>query len=608
MSRPLRRFLLFALVSLVTRAVSLGIDVIDMDEASHAVGSWVVGSGGLLYTDFVNNKPPLLYAYYGLAQALLGTGLVPVRLFTVLLTVPLTALAASAFYRHDRRGLLAGLLFLVYGAAFIGHDVLAVNTELLLLLPASWAVVALRDEESARRAVRWLLAGALLGAAFLLKYHAIAWLPALAWAAARTLRPRGGAAVARGLAILALGLLVPLALTWSYFAARGGQEALVYWTLHNNAAYSANPIPAREWLGRAAASVLPFLLATAPLWWLWRRSRRDDPDPHRQGLLAALVVLSALAAAWGLRFYAHYLVPVYWPLAVAAAPAAAVLLLPLRRGGVWLVAHAAVVLVGFTVSTAVLYSDALPGRRVHRETDPVFRHVAERLRSDPCFEGATLFVWGYAPIFYYETRLPPASRFVVLSQSRLTGYVSGNFASLEARGPDAPGVVPRHWDWLFEDLERHRATYVLDTAPAGIYHWDRYPLADFPRLNDYLAAHYEDAGTVDRVRLYRRRACAASPSSRPRAAWWRSCSTAAPAPSPPCAGAEGGDGAREGRRGRWRKSDSGGGAACDSVAVSGRERARGLRPERPRAAAIRPSRRRGSSCAGGSRRRREENS
>jgi hypothetical protein len=143
---------------------------------------------------------------------------------------------------------------------------------------------------------------------------------------------------------------------------------------------------------------------------------------------------------------------------VAAAPAAAALLFPLRRGGAWLVAHAAVLLVGFTASTATLYSDALPGRRVYRETDPVFRKVAERLRRDSCFEGATLFVWGYAPILYYETRLPPASRFVVLPQSRLTGYVSGNFASLEARGLEAPGVVPRHWDWLFEDLERHFAT------------------------------------------------------------------------------------------------------------------------------------------------------
>lgn len=520
MARPLRRFALFVVVSLLTRALSLAIEVIDMDEASHAVGSWVAWGGGLLYRDFVNNKPPLLYAYYGLAQALLGPGLVPVRLFTVVLTIPLAALAASAFFRHDRRGLVAGLLFLVYGAAFIGHDVLAANTEILLLLPASWAVVAVRDEGSARCPGRLLASGMLLGAAFLFKYHAVAWLPALAWAGSRALRPRGGRALALGLGSLAVGFLVPPLLTWLFFAARGGEEALVYWTIHNNAAYSANPVPVREWLGRAVASVLPFLLVTAPLWWLWGRSRRTETAPYERGLLAALVLLSLLAAAWGLRFYAHYLVPVYWPLAVAAAPAAAALVFPLRRGGLWLVAHAAVMLIGLTASTAVLYFDALPGRRVYRETDPVFQRVGERLRGDPCFDGATLFVWGYAPIFYYEARLPPASRFVVLPQSRLTGYVSGNFASLEARGPSAPGVVPRHWDWLTEDLERSQATYVLDTAPAGIFRWDRYPLADFPRLAAYVAAHYEDAGTVDRVRLYRRRGCEAGPAER-RPPWRR---------------------------------------------------------------------------------------
>jgi 4-amino-4-deoxy-L-arabinose transferase-like glycosyltransferase len=508
MSRVLRRYLLFALASLVARALSLAIEVIDMDEASHAIGSWVAGSGGLLYTDFVNNKPPLLYAYYALAQAVLGPGLVPVRLFTALVAVAGTALAASAFFGHERRGLVAGLLYVVFGAAFIGHDVLSANAEVLLLLPASWAVVAVRDAASARRAPLLAAAGFLVGVAFLFKHHAVAWLPALAWAVVRHLRAHDRSRSTRNLAVLVFGFVVPPALAWTYFALRGGEEALVYWTLYNNAAYSANPVPVEEWLGRAAASVLPFLAVTAPLWWLWRRAPVDATDPYRRDLLAALVVSSLLAAAWGLRFYPHYLVPVYWPLALAAAPAATNLFFPLKRGGAWLLAYSTVLLVGFTVSTALLYSDRWPGRRVYRETDPVFRRVAERLRSDECVQGATLFVWGYAPIFYYEARLPPASRFVVLPQSRLTGYVSGNFASLTAAGSAAPGVVPRHWDWLLEDLERSRATYILDTAPARIFRWDNYPLADFPRLKDYVSARYDDVGSVDGVRIYRRRDCA----------------------------------------------------------------------------------------------------
>jgi hypothetical protein len=492
-------------VSLVTRGLSLAIQVVDVDEASHAVGSWVLRRGGLLYRDFVNNKPPLLYAYYALAQRLLGDGLVPVRLFTILFTVPLTALAASAFYRHDRRGVVAGLVFLVYGAAFIGHDVLAANTEVLLLLPAAWAAVMLADADTAGRPWRIGLSGALLGTAFLFKYHAAAWLPALAGAAISGTRRRGGR-VDAGLGALFAGFALPLALTWAWFRARSGDEALLYWTLRNNAAYAANPIPLGEALERAAGSVLPFLAATAPLWWLWMRSRSLAPDRHESRFVAALVVLSLLAAAWGLRFFPHYLVPVYWPLAVAAAPAAAALRFEKGHGARVLVAHALVVWLGFTASTAILYWAPLD-RRVYRETDPVFSRVAARLRDDACFRDGSLFVWGYAPIFYYETRLPPATRFVVLPPARLTGYVSGNLASLAARGPSAPGVVPAHWDWLFEDLERSHATYILDTAPAGIYRWDRYPLADFDRLRQYLGAHYERLDTVDGVVVYRRLGC-----------------------------------------------------------------------------------------------------
>jgi hypothetical protein len=167
---------------------------------------------------------------------------------------------------------------------------------------------------------------------------------------------------------------------------------------------------------------------------------------------------------------------------------------------------------GFTASTAFLYLSP-SARRVYRESDPVYSRVAERLRQDGCFGGANVFVWGYAPIFYYETRLPPASRFAVLAQARLTGYVSGSFASLAARGPSAPGVVSAHWDWLLEDLERNRATYVLDTAPARIYRWDRYPLEDFPRLRAYVEERYERLDAVDGVVIYRRLGCIGTATS-----------------------------------------------------------------------------------------------
>src|SRR5262245_27440873 len=163
--------LLFAALSLLTRWLSLRVEILDMDEAAHAVGSWVLLDGGRLYRDFVDNKPPLLYVYYALAQAPLWRGLLALRLVTDLVTVPLTALAASAVFRHDRRGLWAGLLHLLFGSAFLAHDFLAVNAELVLLLPASWAVACVAREGRPPGEGSVFLAGSLLGIATLVKHQ-----------------------------------------------------------------------------------------------------------------------------------------------------------------------------------------------------------------------------------------------------------------------------------------------------------------------------------------------------------------------------------------------------------------------------------------------------
>ena len=503
-----RLFLLFVLVSLLTRWLSLVVEILDTDEAAHAVGSWSLLDGGRLYRDFVDNKPPLLYAYYALAQLLLGRGLFAVHALTAVVSVPLTALAASAAFRHDRRGVVAGLLWLVYGASFLAHDMLAANAELVLLLPASWAIALTADERRATRATPLFVAGLLLGLATLVKHQAALWLPALAWAALRASpsAPRTGA-TSRALTLTA-GFGLPLVATWVAFAASGGAHDLVYWLVWRNVVYAANPITAMGALERAASYVPAWLLATAPLWWAWT-SGRSQLDAHRRRLMDGLLALSLLAALAGFRFFPHYFVPAVFALALGAGPAVARWTeRPLARSGRVFLAATLVLATGFAAANAWLY---LGGSGVYRETDPVYRRVAERLAADPCFPGSRLFVWGWAPAFYYEAGLrgaQPASRFAVLAQAGLTGYVPGNPDGARRREPGEAEPEPVHWDWLMADLERSRATYVLDTAPAGLYRWNRYPLRDYARLERLVAQSYERIDEVSRVVIYRRRDCA----------------------------------------------------------------------------------------------------
>jgi hypothetical protein len=283
---------------------------------------------------------------------------------------------------------------------------------------------------------------------------------------------------------------------------------LLYWTVGNNIAYTTRAIQPSEAAERFVSYAVPFALVTAPLWWGSWRLRANDETPDRRALMLALVVFAVPAAFLGFRFYPHYFVQLYVPLAIAAAPWLEAQLVPrVTRAGRLAAGWAVAMLAGFMAANAVLY---LGGLRVYREIDPAFRNVARRLRADACAPGATMFVWGYAPAFYYYADLPIASRFAVMAQSRLTGYVSGNLASVRGETEPDP-VVSEHWDWLMTDLERRRATFIVDTAPAGTYRWDRYPVERYPRLRDYLAEHYDAVDTVDAVRIYRRRGCEQEP-------------------------------------------------------------------------------------------------
>ncbi len=445
--RPLALLTLFVAVSLLTRWLSLVVDVIDMDETAHIVGAWDAARGWVPYRDTVDNKPPLVYAYHLLAQGIFGRGLIPVHAFTALVTVPLTALGVSAFVGHRRLGTVAGLTFLVYSAAFIGHDMLASNTEIQMMLPATWALVAVKDQERALRPQRAFLSGVLVGVAFLFKYQVAAWLPliglAIAWAAWRDHRWRSVVTVPTALAV---GFALPLLATWLTFRALDADTHLVYWTLTNNVRYAANPISGREAMERGLSYFVPFLLATAPLWWGTARSLRTWGDPYRPLLLVGVLVATVPAVALGFRFFPHYFVQFYAPLAAAAAPwLLRVLSAPPTRTSRLVLGWSALMLFGFMLANAYVY---LADTRVYRERDPVFRAVAARLQGDACAAGATMFVWGYAPVLYYHADIPAASRFIVLAQSGLTtvhlrqsGQRAWRHARPERRGPDALGLA-----------------------------------------------------------------------------------------------------------------------------------------------------------------------
>lgn len=507
---PWRWFVLYAVVALVARGALLGVPIVDKDEAIYMVVARELLRGALLYVDVVDHHPPLAYVYYAAVERLLGLDMLGVRLVTTLLVVPLTAQALAAFFDHDRRGRLAALAYVVWGGAFLGHDMLAVNCEVLLLLPAPWALVAAARPGRAAGPRRLFLAGALLGVAVLVKYQAALWLPALALVA---LQPSPGARVWRarlvGLAALGCGALLPVLACAGWFATRGATGELIYWNWTHNLSYTANPVPAREVLERLAAFALPFALSTAPLWWGAWRSRAAH-EPARLRLLAAALAGSLAAAALGLRLYPHYFILVYPPLALLAAPwLEERLRCPLGRAGRAVATALLGTWAAFTASTLVLYYGPF---HVYPERWQGYEEVARWLRQDRCEPDPALFVWGHTAGFHHASGLRPGSRFVFIEDT-LAGYLPGNQAAIAGAQDTSRLVLRRHWDLLMEDLERRRPAYVLDVSRLPGENFEHFPVTRFARLSAFLAGSYRVVAMVRGVAVYRRRDCDRGPAA-----------------------------------------------------------------------------------------------
>ncbi|MEQ1729317.1 MAG: glycosyltransferase family 39 protein [Vicinamibacterales bacterium] len=501
--RPFVYLMAFIGLSVVTRLVVSHVDVINVDEASYMVGAWELLQGRLPYTAFGDNKPPLIYAYYAVAQLLGGRGIEGVRLVTALVTTPLTALAVSAFYRHDRRGVVAAVLFLLYSASYTASDMLAVNCEPVMMLPLAWALVAIRDDDAAVRPERVFAAGMLVGVAALVKYQAGLWAVPIAfalWYAARERR-----ASVRALAgSMGLGLVLPVLATATLFAIVGGLEGFFYWNVTHNFEYLQNPITATEALSRGAARVVPFLAVTSLLWYGWFRSALASPSRYWERLVAGLIGASAAAACLGLRFFPHYFIQLYVPLAIGAAPWAALCVVwPVPRRG-WVAAGLTAAMVAGWTSANIARLRSGTGAGLNGPASA----VASRIRADACADGS-LFVWGSAPEFYYHARLPLASRFF-FPEFPLVRYYAGNPSATANRARAGRRIRRvRHWSRLMADLARSQPNYIIDTAPAGIARWQHFPLGDYPLLHRLVTRRYTELDTIDGVTVYRRNGCEA---------------------------------------------------------------------------------------------------
>lgn len=494
-------FLLLAIV--VPRLPLLWNSLLHVDEATFAVGAQVWLSGGIPYVDFVETKALGVYLFYALGALFGGSfphvNMLVVHAFTILWAFGIALVVWRIGRRlvSDQIGWIAALFFACASANFIPEFVCP-NIEIILLLPWTLAIALLAIPSTELRVWHLFCAGVCTAAAMLCKYQAGILIPVvgvyLAVNAWRTAHPDRWRRLAQHGIWFGLGLLPLPALMLLYLAQQGAFDAFLLWNFQGSLNYIAGGNALIDVGGKIVKKFFPYLAASGILWYLVgvraaQRLRRHQSSisAHSAELLIWLWLGAALiAVAVGKRFYDHYFLLLTPPLALLAATALPEWLhsaASARRNV--LVGFLGLVTVGFTAARFAVHPVLA---RLHIEDMAVYEPYGRFLRAQTAPQ-EQLLVWGYSPAIYWYAQRLPATRF--LWSVFLVGDVPGATKSAEAIRRASEFIHPHAWDLFMQDLAAHPPAYIMDMAPTGLHHYEQFPMTNYPRLMEFVRAHYE---------------------------------------------------------------------------------------------------------------------
>jgi hypothetical protein len=492
-------------------------ELISDDEAIYDAMGQVVSRGGVMYRDTVDHKPPgLVFTYASVRHTVehFGGSFAQVLAGVHALGLVAAVITCAGLYgvaRHMLARRLWALPPLLYALVSVSNqppDSLAVNGELLMNAPtvlSVWCALAARTRKGTASVALNVAAGALCGAAALFKYQAafvgVAFVFLLP---AGSLRERLRDALVRGSALI-VGFALPLGLAALYFWEKGALPEAVAWGIEFNRRYLAEGPDLWTALTRFSLQffgmVVPnFVVYGAGFWGLaslLKRGRRGGEVCGVIGghwMLVAWTVESLFCVSLGRRFFGHYFLQPELPLALlAAAPVAD---LWDRKPRFVLAGVGLPALAFFLIAAFPRYTSKYVYTR-----DPDYWKVG-RAAAMVTAPSDRIWVWGNVPQIYYTAERVPGVRFTFCNY--LTGLSPGTRSEYDPTVDPRRNAVPEAWDQVLSDLDANRPALVIDTAAAGMKSYAKFPIKNFPVLEDYLRAHYRPDGVVDGAVFYRR--------------------------------------------------------------------------------------------------------
>lgn len=477
------------------------------DEGIFAAVAQGVVSGGRLYADAWESKPPLFLGTYLLLRELFGAGVLPLRLAVTAAALGTAVAVFCIGCRLGGRGTGIGaavLLAVLLGVPFWDGNLAL--TEAFVILPTALAVLTVLRQEERRgpSATGLILAGLLFGAAFLIRQTAVlAALAVLIWLALR------------GRPWLRSGLLLGAGAAAAVLPVVGGFAAFASfrWFWDANVGFFFDYVPSgRElsWHLRPLVT-LPPLAAVAAL--ATYRRRGEAP---RWGLPALWFVFMLTAALITGRPYPHYLLPAFPPLTLLAALTAPHLRpswRPRREHWPALSLALTVALLWLTVVRGEFGGNPLATQHTKAGYYLNFAGWALGLKSRAAYNdyldrrvnltlslaaelrrlgarGEKLYVWGEYPWLYSLTGARPATRYMTSFYVLIIAYSDIDLGPTLAAADPRFIVMTDAWPWVDD--------------PTGVM--QRRDQNATRALDRLIVQRYERVAVIGRARIYRRTA------------------------------------------------------------------------------------------------------
>lgn len=499
---------LFAL-NLLLRVFYIRYDFVNGDEAVRALTALGLLDGQRLYVDVITDKPPGATFFYAAVFAVFGPSMAAVHLAAIAWNF-CTALAVflAAAHLYDRRaGLWAALFFVYFSTNYLTQDMMAANTELLMILPATvsfhFFMRSCGPGPAPKRYAMLFFAGLGTGLAALFKqvggsnlifFALYELIQARRWTNVRLALLR--------LAPAALGFLLVAALLLLWLAHAGA--ATGFW---RNAVLLGfryvGSLPVETWLRFMIGRTLGYVLFNAALWALAGlaaaraiSNMRALDEPSRRDLaVAAWAACSLIGPLVGGRFFGHYFIQVLPPLSILASRGAKMLADRIDESRAAKAVACALALATcvsffrFHHRTAILAYEAAIGARTRwsenwgmtkreREVQEVARFVRDRIGS-----GQPLYIWGYALDVYWRSGCRPASRYLT------PYYVTGRFYPEVTEAEQGDEFWRQARREFIEDLKRNRPRLVLNTDEAI---WS----LPYPEIVEFFIENYYYEGQI----------------------------------------------------------------------------------------------------------------